>query len=91
MRIGDDVCFSETLQLGDNIHLNETKCVSVSVVGLPLLLTIAMAHLISETAESDFRNVKDFQSCRINPDDVCIPKGGAVEAYWNRAIEPRCI
>lgn len=46
------------------------------------------AGLVQETMESDFQSVQDFKSCRISADDVCLPKGDAVQSYWESSILP---
>lgn len=40
---------------------------------------------------SDFRHIDDFKTCRIPPQDVCIPGGGAIESYWKNSIATRCV
>lgn len=42
--------------------------------------------MVGEGFESDYKSVKDFKSCKISHSDVCIPKGGGIEVYWNNTV-----
>eukprot|EP00177_Eucheuma_denticulatum_P008094 GFKZ01014752.1.p2 GENE.GFKZ01014752.1~~GFKZ01014752.1.p2 ORF type:complete len:215 (+),score=14.08 GFKZ01014752.1:1374-2018(+) len=44
------------------------------------------ASLVQETTVSEFATVRDFQNCKIPPTDVCLPGGGAIEAFWMQAV-----
>lgn len=35
---------------------------------------------------SSFTNIDSFKSCKIKPEDICVPRGGAVESFWNATI-----
>lgn len=47
---------------------------------------VCSASLLSEERQSILRGVEDLKNCRIPPEKVCIPKGGAVQTFWNEAI-----
>lgn len=49
------------------------------------------ASLVQEDFNSAFRTINDIKNCRISPGDVCMPRGGAVEAYWKSAIAPKYV
>ena len=44
------------------------------------------AVLVQDTLVSDYRNIDDLKKCHIPPHEVCVPKGGAIEMFWDHAI-----
>lgn len=61
----------------------------VALNGLFFILSfeaVMTARLVQVQLKSSFNSIEDLRLCRINPRDVCLPRGGALESFWNQAI-----
>eukprot|EP00178_Gracilaria_changii_P022955 TRINITY_DN686_c0_g1_i7.p1 TRINITY_DN686_c0_g1~~TRINITY_DN686_c0_g1_i7.p1 ORF type:complete len:435 (+),score=41.75 TRINITY_DN686_c0_g1_i7:356-1660(+) len=61
----------------------------IAVVSLFLVLSYEAsmtASLVQESIQSQFQSAEDLQHCRIDPSEVCILRGGALETYWKNSI-----
>lgn len=65
------------------LNITITLCSLFLVLAYEASMT---AGLVQETMQSDFHSVQDFKSCKIANDDVCLPRGDAVQSYWENSI-----
>eukprot|EP00178_Gracilaria_changii_P024972 TRINITY_DN758_c0_g1_i2.p1 TRINITY_DN758_c0_g1~~TRINITY_DN758_c0_g1_i2.p1 ORF type:complete len:289 (-),score=48.96 TRINITY_DN758_c0_g1_i2:368-1234(-) len=75
---------SVILQQGPTLHsLPDEEQTAVSITeGHPEYT----ASLVQESIQTRFQTASDLQHCKIDPLDVCILRGGALESFWNNSI-----
>eukprot|EP00178_Gracilaria_changii_P028186 TRINITY_DN971_c0_g1_i3.p1 TRINITY_DN971_c0_g1~~TRINITY_DN971_c0_g1_i3.p1 ORF type:complete len:416 (+),score=44.43 TRINITY_DN971_c0_g1_i3:414-1661(+) len=44
------------------------------------------ASLVHESIQTRFQSAMDFVQCRIDPSEMCLIRGGALETYWKKSI-----
>lgn len=66
--------------------MQRLQSITDSVVLTIHFLSMSRATLVQETVVSDYQSVEDLKTCRIKPEDVCVPGGSAVLTFWNDAI-----
>ncbi|CAN8065758.1 unnamed protein product [Agarophyton chilense] len=84
------------LMLSDENIVNDGNTTRQWIVNLILTTTALFlvlsyeasmtASLVQESIEAQFESTADLLYCRMDPSDICLLKGGALEKYWEKSI-----
>lgn len=70
------------------INLVVTLCAIFLAIVYEATMT---ASLVQEDYTADFTSIVDIKTCRILPEDICLPKGDAIINYWNAAVAAKYV